>query len=125
MLEKEIGYAQLKGSYDEGPPMKRRRIEEENGMEENGVEENGVEENEVDGEVEENAKVEKSEKKPEKALKAFIKVCHKHLLLKSRELCDCCGIKYASIFWWIKHASGENPMENIVGALRDQEPDHD
>ena len=47
MLEKEIGYAQLraqlKGSNGGSPPMKRRQIE---------MEENEVEENEMENEVE-------------------------------------------------------------------------
>ena len=58
-------------------------------------------------------------------MKAFIKVCHKLLPLKSRELCDGCGISYANILRQIKNAPGEYPLKNIVGVLRDAEAEYD
>ena len=61
----------------------------------------------------------------EGALKAFIKVCHKLLPLKSRELCDGCGINYANILQRMKNASGETLIENIVGVIRDGEVEYE
>ena len=134
MMEKEIGHGQLKDD-DEGedpPPKKRRRIKR---RVEEKIEEK-IEEGE--GEIHRppppmfsltvaqmsrkflNARVERV-RESEVTLKACIKVCHKLLLLKSRELYDGCGINYANILQRMKDASGETPIENIVGAIRDGE----
>ena len=133
MMEKEIGHGQLKDD-DEGedpPPRKRRRIERrvEEKVEEKVEEGEGIPHppppmfNLTVVQMSRkflNARVERV-RESETTLKAFIKVCHKLLLLKSRELCDGCGINYANILQRMKDASGETPIENIVGAIRDGE----
>ena len=139
MMEKEIGYEKLKDDDDDEelnpPPKKRRRIEEKT---EEKIEEKIEEKVEEDEEIPRpppptfrltsawmkrkflDARMERV-RESEATLKTFIKVCHKLLLLKSRELCDGCGINYANILRRIKDASGETPMQNIIGAIRDGE----
>eukprot|EP00112_Aurelia_sp_Birch-Aquarium-sp1_P014127 Seg3025.6 transcript_id=Seg3025.6/GoldUCD/mRNA.D3Y31 product="hypothetical protein" protein_id=Seg3025.6/GoldUCD/D3Y31 len=56
-----------------------------------------------------------------RVVKAFVKVCHKHLLMKSRELCDGCGKGYADMLSRMKEASGSK--ENIITYLRSQMPE--